>query len=59
MNFLITCCIIYLPYAVPVLMCNLIPDMHHFLSNFQVNSLLFFSVIFFLSYFDFTRGFKG
>ncbi len=51
--------IIYLPYAFPVLMCNFIPDTHHFLSNFQVNSLLFFSVIFFLSYVDFTRRFKG
>ncbi|MEP7233589.1 MAG: ABC transporter permease [Ginsengibacter sp.] len=51
--------IVYLPYAFPVLMCNFIPDVHHFLSNFQVNSLLFFSVIFFLSYFDFIRRFKG
>lgn len=51
--------IIYLPYAFPVLMCNFIPDAHHFLSNFHINSLICFVVISLLSYFDFTKNFKG
>ncbi|MCW3106766.1 MAG: hypothetical protein JWQ09_1272 [Segetibacter sp.] len=51
--------IIYLPYAFPVLMCNFTPDVHHFLSNFHMNSLISFFVISLLSYFDFTKNFKG
>ena len=51
--------IIYLPYAFPVLMCNFTPDAHHFLSNFHINSLIYFFVISLLSYFDFVGNFKG
>lgn len=51
--------IIYLPYAFPVLMCNFIPDTQHFLSNFQINSLVFFFLICLLSYFDFVKLYKG
>lgn len=51
--------IIYLPYAFPVLMCNFTPDAHHFLSNFQINSLICFCVISLLSYLDFTKLFRG
>ena len=51
--------IIYVPYAFPVLMCNFIPDAHHLLSNFQVNSLLFFTGIFLFSYLDFTKWYRG
>lgn len=51
--------IIYLPYAFPVLMCNFIPDSHHFLSDFHINSLIYFAVISLLSYLDFVWYFKG
>ncbi|QEC66373.1 hypothetical protein FRZ67_03295 [Panacibacter ginsenosidivorans] len=51
--------IIYVPYAFPVLMCNYIPDAKNFLSDFQVNSLLYFLIISVLSYFDFTKLFHG
>lgn len=49
----------YLPYAYPVLMCNFTPDADSFLSDFHIISLIFFGAIFVLSYFDFTRIFKG
>jgi hypothetical protein len=51
--------IIYLPYASPLLMCNFIPDAHRYLSDFLINSLICFVIIFILSYIDFTRIFKG
>jgi hypothetical protein len=51
--------IVYLPYASPLLMCNFTPDAHRYLSDFHINSLICFVVIFLLSYFDFTRIFKG
>lgn len=49
----------YLPYASTVLMCNFTPDAHKYLSDFHIVSLICFLVIFVLSYFDFTRIFKG
>jgi lantibiotic transport system permease protein len=51
--------IVYFPYAFPILMCNYIPDSYHFLSDFQINSLIYFAGFTFLSYLDFTRYFKG
>jgi hypothetical protein len=51
--------IIYLPYSYPVLMCNFTPDAHHFLSDFQINSLICFFVVSVMSYFDFTKKFNG
>ncbi len=51
--------IIYFPYAFPMLMCNFVPDSHHFLSDFQINSIICFIVISVLSYFDFTKKFNG
>jgi len=50
--------IIYWPYAFPVLMCNFIPGTN-LLSNFHLNSLIYFLVLFVLSYHDFTKKFKG
>jgi lantibiotic transport system permease protein len=51
--------VIYVPYAFPVMMCNFIPDSHNFLSVFHFNSLIVFFVVSILSYFDFTRVFRG
>lgn len=51
--------IIYMPYAFPVLMCNYVPDAKCFFSDFQVNSLFYFLIISLLSYFDFTKLFRG
>ena len=50
--------LIYVPYGLPVLMCNYAPDFHHVLTTFQKNSLIYFSIIFVASYFDFTKFFR-
>jgi lantibiotic transport system permease protein len=49
----------YMPYASSVLMCNFTPDAHGYLSDFHMVSLACFLVVFVLSYFDFTRIYKG
>lgn len=51
--------LIYVPYGFPVLMCNYAPDIPHFLTAFQQNSLIYFSVILVASYFDFVKFFRG
>ena len=50
---------IYFPYAFPSLMCNFVPDPHHFLSDFHIHSLICFFAISILSYIDFTKKFNG
>jgi len=51
--------LIYIPYGSPVLMCNFVPQIGHFLTDFQANSLIYFSIILILSYLDFVRFFRG
>lgn len=51
--------LIYVPYGLPVLMCNYGPDVHHFLTVFQENSLIYFAVVSVASYFDFVKFFRG
>jgi hypothetical protein len=51
--------LIYVPYGFPVLMCNFIRQTNHFLTDFQANSLIYFSIIFILSYLDFVKFFRG
>ena len=51
--------LIYMPYGFPVLMCNFVPEINHFLTDFQANSLIYFSIIFIASYFDFVKFFRG
>jgi hypothetical protein len=51
--------LIYVPYGLPVLMCNYAPQTHHFLTAFQENSLIYFTVIGIASYFDFVKFFRG
>ena len=50
---------VFFPYSFPVLMCNYTPDAYHFLSDFQINSLICFVVISIFSYLDFTKRFNG
>lgn len=51
--------LIYVLYGLPVLMCNYAPDFHHAFTAYQKNSLIYFSIIFIASYFDFTKFFRG
>lgn len=51
--------VVYVPYAFPVLMCNFTPYARSFLSNFHNYSLFIFLVVSAMSYFDFSRIFKG
>ena len=51
--------LIYVPYGFPVLMCNYAPRTHHFLTDFQANSLICFVVVSIASYFDFVKFFRG
>ena len=51
--------LIYVPYGFPILMCNFISDQNQFLSNFQINSLIYFTIISIGSYFDFVKLFRG
>ncbi len=51
--------LIYVPYGLPVLMCNYAPGVHHFLTAFQENSLIYFAAVSIASYFDFVKFFRG
>ena len=51
--------LIYMPYGFPVLMCNYVPQINHFLTDFQANSLIYFITISIASYFDFVKFFRG
>ena len=51
--------LIYMPYGFPVLMCNYIPRINHFLTDFQANSLIYFIIVSIASYFDFVKFFRG
>ena len=51
--------LIYMPYGLPILMCNFSPQLHHFLTDFQANSLFYFILVFILSFIDFVKFFKG
>ena len=51
--------LIYMPYGLPILMCNFTPQLNHFLTDFQANSLIYFVLVFIASFFDFVKFFKG
>src|SRR4029079_5429500 len=47
--------LIYVPYGLPVLMCNYAPETQRFLTAFQENSLIYFVFISVAGYFDFVK----
>ena len=50
---------IFLPYSFPIKMLNYIPNPNWFLEDYHIVSLCYFVLLFCLSYWDFTKRFKG
>jgi len=50
---------IFLPYSFPIKMLNYLPNPTHFLEDYHIVSLIYFPLIFCLSYWDFTKRFNG
>lgn len=50
---------IFLPYSFPIKMLNYVPDPASFLEDYHIVSLIYFALFFCLSYWDFTKRFKG
>jgi len=50
---------IFLPYSFPIKMLNYMPNSANFLEDYHIISLIYFILFFCLSYWDFTKRFKG
>ena len=50
---------IFLPYSFPIKMLNYVPNPTWFLEDYHIVSLFYFALFFCLSYWDFTKRFKG
>jgi lantibiotic transport system permease protein len=50
---------IFLPYSFPIKMLNYVPNPNYFLEDYHIVSLSYFVILFCLSYWDFTKRFKG
>lgn len=49
----------FLPYSFPIKMLNYVPNPTYFFEDYHIVSLFYFALLFCLSYWDFTKRFKG